>query len=94
MSVRAITWAWTVELKSTEKLLLLALCDHANDEDFECWPSVTHLQRKTGLSRPAVWRGIDRLLEKKLVFRVGNREGINGSKGNTIYRIGVGILVT
>lgn len=89
MSVSAIAWAWKIEIKPTEKLMLVALCDHVNDEDFKCWPSISHLQKKTGLSRPAVWKTIDKLIEKGLVERCGFNEF-----GRTIYQINVGNDIT
>jgi hypothetical protein len=90
MSVSAIAWAWNTELKPTEKIVLLALCDHVNDENGKCWPSITHLQKKTGLSRPSVWKSINRLIEKGLVERCG----IGSSGSTTTYRVNVGNGVT
>src|SRR5690625_2118187 len=89
MSVNAMAWAWKAELKPTEKLVLLALCDHVNDENSQCWPSITHLQKKTGLSRPSVWKSINRLIEKSLVARCGT-----GPFGSTTYQVNVGNRVT
>lgn len=89
MSVKAITWAWSVEAKPTEKLMLLALADHANDEDFTCWPSLTHLEKKTGLNRTTVWRSIDRLVELGAVTRHGTH-----ASGATIYRVALGAQIT
>jgi DNA-binding Lrp family transcriptional regulator len=77
-----MTWAWKVSLKSTDKLMLLALCDHADDENFQCWPSITHLQKKTGLSRQGVCAVINRLVDAGLVEKVGIREN-----GNRIYQV-------
>jgi len=56
MSVKAITWAWRQKLPATEKLVLLALADHSNDEDFRAWPSLSHLADKCGLHRRSVIR--------------------------------------
>lgn len=41
------------DINSTEKLLLLALADWANDEGL-CWPSIDTLAHKTSLSRRSV----------------------------------------
>lgn len=65
--------------------MLVALADHANDESFSCWPSVTHLQKKTGVSRPTVWRLIDRLVDRGLVERAGSSDSMT-----TIYTLKVG----
>lgn len=82
MSVRASAWAWSVELPAPQKLVLLALADHCNDEDFTCWPSVTHLTRKTGLGRRTVFRCLDQLVGLGFVTRHA-REG----KQTTLYTL-------
>src|SRR6478672_7489549 len=45
MSVRMMTLVWELELPDSEKLVLLALADCANDEG-GCWPSIATLARK------------------------------------------------
>ena len=89
MSVTAMSWAWKLSLPSTEKLVLLALSDHANDENYTCWPSLNHLAKKTGLSRTAIWRAIDRLVEKNTVSRLSETD-----KASTVYQLKVGADVT
>ena len=46
--------------KPAERLLLLALADYAGD-DGECWPAVSSLARKTGLSVRGVQQSLRRL---------------------------------
>lgn len=82
MSIRALNWAWGQEIRPTEKLLLLALSDHSNDEDFTCWPSLTHLAKKTGMDRATVWKSIERLIGMGLIERIGQSK-----HGTTLYRI-------
>ena len=89
MSITAMAWAWKQPLPSTEKFILLALSDHANDEDYTCWPSLKHLMRKTGFSRPTVWKTIDRLIALGIVARVGE-----SAAGSTKYRVEVGQALT
>ncbi len=84
-----MAWAWKQPLPPTEKFILLALSDHANDEDYTCWPSLKHLTRKTGFSRPTVWKTIDRLIALGIVARVGE-----SATGSTKYRIEVGKPLT
>ena len=84
-----MTWAWKQQLPPTDKYVLIALADHANDEDFTCWPSLKHLRIKTGLSKTALWRTIDHLVEADAVERVG----AHGS-GATLYKVKVGADVT
>jgi len=46
VSIRLLSAAWDLDIPSTEKMVLMCLCDHAND-DGVCWPSVETLCRKT-----------------------------------------------
>lgn len=82
MSVRALSYVWPLPISPTEKLLMLALADHTNDEDHTCWPSLGHLEKKTGLSRTSVWRTIDRLVELGLVLRIPDT-----GRTSTVYRL-------
>ena len=69
MSVRALGAVWRVECEPMQKLLLLALADHANDETFDCWPSLTHLCKKTGMGRSTVARTLLALESMQLIGR-------------------------
>lgn len=53
--------AWQTDCKThTQKLVLLALADNANDEGY-CWPSITRLAGKCDLSRKGVMSCIQQL---------------------------------
>lgn len=93
MSIKMITEAFksfeVSGLTAAQKLVLLALADHANDEDQLCWPSLQHLQKKTGLGKNTVWQSIDILIEKGFVTRV--KKGSNGPIPEaTLYRVNLG----
>lgn len=90
MSVRMISWAFQQKLSPTEKLVLIALADHANDEDFTCWPSLTHLVKKTSLCRKSVWKAIDKLVEKGYVKRVDDPS----KRSTTYFLIGAHVTYT
>jgi hypothetical protein len=49
MSVRVMSAVWEINLPDSEKLVLLALADAANDEGV-CWPSMATLVRKCSKS--------------------------------------------
>lgn len=55
-----MTVAWSTDVPHTEKIVLLALADNANDEG-HCYPSVATLVKKCGLSERAVQGAITRL---------------------------------
>jgi len=83
VSVAAITAAWKVDCEPTQKLVLLALADHANDETWKCWPSLGHLHKKTGLNRRTVSRAIKALIDSGLIGR------INRGRESTVYQLNV-----
>ena len=83
MSVAAITAAWKVDCEPTQKLVLLALADHANDETWKCWPSLGHLHKKTGLNRRTVSRALKLLADAGLIGR------INRGRESTVYQLNV-----
>lgn len=74
---------WKVEsMSSTQKLVMLALADNANDQG-ECYPSMTMLARKTCLSDRSV-RGTVRDLETAGFVRSEARPGTS-----TLYHLNV-----
>lgn len=64
-----MTWVWDMDLPASEKLVMLALADCAND-DGECWPSIATLSRKTGASERTIQRAIQSFAERSLLRRV------------------------
>lgn len=55
-----MTIVWTTEIPATEKLVLLALADNANDEG-DCYPSISTISRKCSLSERAIHYAMNRL---------------------------------
>jgi hypothetical protein len=68
MSVYISAAVWKMQLQPTNKLIMLALADMANDEG-QCWPSNRSLQRRTGLSERTVRGALTDLEEQGLVRR-------------------------
>lgn len=58
-----MTAAWGADLPASEKLVLLALADNANDEG-HCWPSATTIARKCGQGERTVRRAVQSLIAK------------------------------
>ena len=54
---------WDANIPPSEKLVLLALADCANDEG-HCWPSAATLARKSGQGERTVRRAIQSLVAK------------------------------
>ena len=53
MSLDAMTWAWRQPVRGTQKLVLLALADHA-DAAWEAWPAIKSLAERCGVTPRAV----------------------------------------
>lgn len=62
MSVRVMTAVWELPLPDSEKIVLLALADCANDEG-HCWPSMATLARKCSKSDRTVQAAIKSLVD-------------------------------
>ena len=80
MSLEAITWAWTAKVTPTQKLVLLALANHANPQ-WLCWPSLSYIEERTGLNRTTIWRTVDALQKAGFVQRV------QADRPSTTYRL-------
>jgi hypothetical protein len=61
MSVSVMATVWKLQLPDSEKIVLLALADCANDEG-HCWPGMTSLCRKTSKSDRTVQQAIQALV--------------------------------
>lgn len=87
MSLRAMTWAWTQDtLSSGERLVLLALADHAG-EDGECWPQTARLAEKCALDRKTVQRHLIALHERGVVTKLFRRKRMDGRLAGWQYRL-------
>lgn len=64
MSIRVMDRVWSYsQAKGIDRLVLLAIADHASDDGSNAWPSIATLARKTGVSGRTVQRSIQRLVE-------------------------------
>lgn len=74
MSVRAVSWAYGLNLGSmTQKAVLLYLAYRAREEDNCAWPSVNLIQVETELSERAVRKALRELRDKGLIA-LGDQE--------------------
>lgn len=58
MSVHLMSQVFHTSLPATHKLVLLALCDNADEKGEKCFPSVDTLAKKCSLSRRAVFNSL------------------------------------
>jgi DNA-binding transcriptional ArsR family regulator len=68
MSIALMTMVWKTSLPSGQKMVLLALCDNANDQG-ECYPSVTMLAEKCSMGERTVQQHIADLEAAGIVTR-------------------------
>jgi hypothetical protein len=77
MSVKAMSWVWEhSRAKGSARMVLLALADHAGQEDGDSWPSVGRLARRCGLGERTVQQAITTLVdlgELEVQWRCGPR---------------------
>ncbi len=86
MSLHALDWAFKLPIPPTQKLVLLAMADHADAEGV-CWPSVPNLCAKTSLARRTVFAMQAWLEAHGLIQKVEQ----GGGRGySTRWRLAVG----
>lgn len=67
MSVKVSGWVWDMNLPSSQKLVALALADHAHDDGTEARPGVTGLSKKCSMNERTAQRSIRDLLAKGVI---------------------------
>lgn len=83
MSVAVLTWAFRLDLPSSEKFVLVALADCA-DETGACWPSQAELREKTCLGERTVRDAVKALESRGLLVRAEVRRA-DGSRRSDVY---------
>ncbi len=64
LSIKLITAVWDLKVgNGTDKLVLVALADYANEKTGRCWPSITALMARTELAKRTVLESLKRLEE-------------------------------
>lgn len=86
MSIELMNWVWKVtNTAGTERLVLLALADAANDRGY-CWPSIQTLAIKAGVSRRYVIE-ILKSLEAKGLLKKTRRIDDFGDFTSNMYKL-------
>ena len=85
MSIKAMNWAWQIDLAANKKLMLLCLADHA-DNDGVCWPGISAVVEKTGLSRRTVINFLHEFEAGGLLQRQ-QRKGQNGRQMASVIEL-------
>jgi len=82
-----MTWAWSISLPPTPKLVLMALADEADDRGF-CFPSIRHVASKCSMTPRSVQRLIRRLAQDRLVV-IERRFTKDRARTSNGYRLAV-----
>jgi hypothetical protein len=87
MSVKVSAWVWENGPEQTsEKLLLLALADHANDDGI-CYPSVDRLSIMVACSPRHVRRLRDSLIEQGYLSKIQFGGMVGDVKRSNVYKV-------
>ena len=78
MSVKQMGLVWELNLPPNQKIVLLALADHADDDGGNVYPSIKRTAWKTGYNERQVQRILSELRESGLIEQVANAEGGRG----------------
>ena len=76
MSMTLAVQVWKLALDKTTTLVLMALCDSADDDGTHCHASEEYLMWKTSVSRATLYRVLNSLAERHIITR---RESPDGS---------------
>ena len=87
MSIQAVAWALEQDMPNAPlKLVLVALCNHADRDTGSCFPSIRTLMREASMSRSSVQRQIKALADAGIV-EVGATFDKSGRQSSNGYRI-------
>ena len=93
MSVQALSCAFAIRgISSSEKLVLLALANFANDK-MECWPSQERLAADTELGERTVWTALRNLEAAGLLSRE-KRNRADGTRTTDRFTLHFALTVT
>ena len=79
-----MTKAWEMDIPTSQKMVLLALCDHAND-DGACYPSQDHIARKCSMGGRSIVNHVNWLKERGILTAERRQKG--GNRLSNLYQI-------
>ena len=84
MSIKLMSKVWEMDIPQGQKFILIALCDHAND-DGVCYPSQNKLAQKCGMSERVVINHIKWLETHRLISK--ERRQSSQKRNSDLYQI-------
>lgn len=82
-----MNWVWALPMTGAEKLVLLCLADHA-DNDGVCWPGLSAVSEKTGVSQRQVMRLVSKMSETGLL-EIEKRKDAGQRQQTNRYRLDI-----
>ncbi len=92
MSFKIIGKAFDIPLRGNDKLVFLALCEYADDENNQCYPSIATIMKKATVSKSVATRCLNVLEYLGYIVR-DKRKRDNGSNTSTLYTVNVDIAL-
>jgi DNA-binding Lrp family transcriptional regulator len=93
MSIKALNWAFGLDLKNTtQKFILVALADTADDFGV-CWPSYETIAKKCSVSRRSVIRSINDLIKQGIITKT-RRFKANGFNNSNCFHLKIGVEIS
>lgn len=95
MSIRLMSDVWRTNLPTTEKMVLLVIADHANDEGTQSYPSQATIAEKASISIRTVQRAVNTLVLEgyiRMFKHSGGSANCREDRRPHLYQINVGKL--
>ena len=85
MSLQALSWAFEADLPATQKFVLIAIANMADNEAI-AWPSQSYLAKVCNLSRATINRAVAEM-EAAGWISIFTRQHDNGAERSAVYRL-------
>jgi hypothetical protein len=95
MSIRLMSEVWRTTLPTTEKMVLLVIADHANDEGTQSYPSQATIAEKASISIRTVQRAVNTLVQEgyiRMFKHSGGSPECREDRRPHLYQINIGKL--
>jgi len=95
MSIRLMSDVWRTNLPTTEKMVLLVIADHANDEGTQSYPSQATIAEKASISIRTVQRAVNTLVLEgyiRMFKHSGGSPDCRDDRRPHLYQINIGKL--
>lgn len=95
MSIRLMSDVWRLDLPTVEKMVLLVIADHANDEGTQSYPSQATIAAKASISIRTVQRAVNTLCAQgyiRMFKHAGGSANCREDRRPHLYQINIGKL--